>query len=154
MMSPSASLSLLFRIGAMTCAVPAAQVIEVMRPLPVQEIEDAPPFVRGVAIIRGEPVPVADLRVLLGTPSDRPAARFVTVRAGHRRVALAVDETFGLHQLSLACLHEPPPLLREARGEMVETLGVLDAELLLLLKVCGVLPEGVWEALDRREGPA
>jgi hypothetical protein len=34
---------------------------------------------------------------------------------------------------------------------MIEALGVLDAELLLVLRACGVVPPEVWHMLTQRE---
>jgi purine-binding chemotaxis protein CheW len=146
-MTPASNLTLLMRAGALRCAVPASEVIEVMRSLPAQPVEDAPAFVCGLAVIRGEAVPVVDLRILLSTSRDSPAARWVTVRTGRRRVALAADEVFGLRELP--SVGELPPLLRDVQGQAVEALSVLDADLLTLLKVSGIVPDDVWDSVDR-----
>ena len=154
MTNPASSLVLLVRAGTLTCAFPASEVIEIMRPLPVEPLENVPEFVCGVSIIRGAPVPVVDLRDLLSTPGDLPAARFVTVRAGDRPVALAVDAVFGLRELSPFSLGEMPPLLRQGRSEMIDAIGVRDEDLLLVLRACGVVPNEVLDALSNREETA
>ncbi len=139
------------RAGTLTCALPVCHVIETMRPLPVEPLANAPAFVRGVSIIRGAPVPVVDLGALLNTPGSRPSPRFVTVRAGERRVALAVDGILGLRDLASLALDDMPPLLREASRETIESLGSLDSEFLLVLKAGGVVPPEVWDLLDHPE---
>jgi len=111
---------LLVRAGTLTCALPLSHVVETMRPLPIEPLANAPAFVRGLSIIRGAPVPVVDLGALLNTPSSRPPPRFVTVRAGERRVALAVDGILGLRDiasLSLDDMHRccaKPPAKRSS----------------------------------------
>jgi hypothetical protein len=45
-----------------------------------------------------------------------------------------------------------PPLLREAQADVVEAIGVLDAQLLLVLRASRILPEEVWRTLSTREG--
>jgi purine-binding chemotaxis protein CheW len=154
MTNSASGLVLLVRAGTLTCALPVSEVIEIMRPLPLEPLENAPGFVRGLSIIRGAPVPVVDLRDLLGTPSDRPAARFVTVLAGDRTVALAVDASFGIRELSPVALDEMPPLLQGGRIEMIEAIGVLDADLLLVLKACGIVSADVWNMLSNRQETA
>src|SRR5579859_3793791 len=86
---------LLCRAGPHLCALPLEQIAEVMRPLPFEPLADAPPFVRGVAVIRGVRVPVVDLARLLGQ-SKSVVTRLITVRAGGRLLALAVGEVLGL----------------------------------------------------------
>jgi purine-binding chemotaxis protein CheW len=75
--------ALLTRVGARLCAVPLAHAVETMRLLPVSPLADAPPFVRGLAIIRGQAVPVVDLGALLGEPAVA-VTRLVLVRVEER----------------------------------------------------------------------
>src|SRR6516164_1883705 len=91
--------ALIVGVGARVCAVPLANVIETMRPLPIEMISDAPPFVRGVSIIRGIPTPVVDLGAVLGTGNQYAAERLVTVRSGDKQVALLVDTVLGIREL-------------------------------------------------------
>jgi purine-binding chemotaxis protein CheW len=142
--------SLLFRAGAHLCALPVVHVVETMRPLPVKAIAGAvaalggtPSWVRGLAVIRGVPVPVIDVGSLLqdGPPPlqahaspVRPAARFVTLRVAGRPVALAVDCVVGVRALARDALRDLPPLLRDAGAEVIASIGRLDTELLLVLR--------------------
>lgn len=140
-------LSLICRVRTRLYALPLAHVVETLRPLPVEPLAGAPPFVSGLCVIRGVPRPVVDAARLLGAqsvaalPSDRPAARFVTVRAGAHQVALAVDAVLGVHAVPPDSLHGLPPLLHEAGSEAVAAIGRLDAELLLVLRSSRLLPE-------------
>lgn len=137
--------SLLVRVSGWVCAIPARHVIEIMRPLPVQPVQGAPPFVRGVSVIRGAPVPVVDLEILLGGGQGGDARRFAVLRAGPRRVALAVGEVLGLSRISAAA-DAPPPLLSAAVAEYVEKLGALDAHAFAVLDAARLLPEEAWSA--------
>jgi purine-binding chemotaxis protein CheW len=121
-----------------------------MRPLRVEPITGVPPFVRGLSIIRGSPVPVVDLGSLLaGHPGDT-STRFVTLRVGDRRVALAVDAVLGVCDLDASLVRELPPLLRDAGTDAIGAIGSLDAELLVVLRAAHVLPADVWQRLRTR----
>jgi len=141
---------LIVRAAGRRCALAVADVVETMRPLPVQDVGGAPSFVRGLAMIRGAPTPVVDLASWLGVTSAGPA-RWVAVRAGGRPVALAVDAVVGIRALDDARLQEAPPLLREATAERVELLGALDADLLIVLRTARVVPDEVWAHPNRKE---
>jgi purine-binding chemotaxis protein CheW len=143
----NADLSLICRVQTRLCAIPLGHVIETMRPLPTEAIVGAPPFVRGLAVIRGAPVPVVDAARLLGA-TQAQAARLVTMTVGARRVALAVDSVLGVRAIPAGSLHELPPLLHEAGADVVAAIGLLDAELLLVLHATRLLPEDAWAALD------
>jgi purine-binding chemotaxis protein CheW len=134
--------SLLLRIAGRLCALPLAHVIETMRPLPVEPVAGAPRGVQGVSIVRGRAVPVVDAARLFDRPSGMPT-RFVTLRAGDRVAALAVDEVLGVRVLAAASLDALPALLSAAAAESVSAIGTLDAELLLILDAARMIPEEV-----------
>ena len=142
-----ADLLLICRVRTRLCALPLAQVVETMRPLPVEVIAGAPHFVRGLAVIRGTPVPVIDTGRLLGAP-DAPADRFVTIAIGGRQVALAVGSVLGVRAVPADSLHELPPLLHEAGADVVAAIGLLDAELLVVLHSTRLLPDDAWAGGD------
>ncbi len=137
---------LVCRADARLFALRAADVIETMRPLPLEPVTDVPPFVSGLSIIRGTPVPVVDLAALFGAAQSHPA-RLITLRIEARTVALAVDAVIGLRTIPAQSLQDLPPLLRDGNGERISALGTLDAQLLLLLQSGRLIPETVWAAL-------
>jgi len=144
---------LLCRVGAKVCGLPLERVLETMRPLPAEPLAKLANFVTGIALIRGRPTPVVDARKLLGSDSEQPAARYVTLGVGEqaapRVAALAVDAVLGVREVTAELLAGLPGLLREESSAAVTALGTLDAELLLLLETARLLPEAVWEQLAR-----
>ncbi|HET8734148.1 MAG TPA: chemotaxis protein CheW [Anaeromyxobacteraceae bacterium] len=139
--------------GQRLCGLPIHGVIETMRPLPVSPVAGAPPFVQGVAIVRGEPVPVVELAVLLGdAPAPPgPAARFVTVRAGARIAALAVSAVRGVSTLEAAELRRLP-LLADAHAGVLEALRARDGDLLLVLGAARLVPDEALAAVGGGAG--
>ncbi len=144
-----AGLSLVCRVGTLLCALPIEHVVETMRPLPVEPISGAPRFVRGLAIIRGEPVPVVDAGRLVGNDEAQPG-RFVTLQIGARRVSLAVSEVLGARSVA-KYLRDLPPLLGDAETEVIGAIGTLDSELLVVLRSALILPEGSQRGLAAAE---
>jgi purine-binding chemotaxis protein CheW len=118
-----------------------------MRPLDVERIAGVPPFLRGLAVIRGSAVPVIDAGVLLGDERSRPT-RFVTVKAGQRRIALAVDAVIGVKTIPPGALDDLPLLFQRSDTDAVAAVGTLDSELLLVLRSARLIPEGTWAAID------
>ncbi len=151
--------ALLVRGAGAVCAIPAPQVIETMRPLPIEPLGNAPNFVLGIALIRGAAVPIVELAAVLDAsrepamPSSH-AGRFVTLRVGERCVALAVDSVAGLVQVNPQNLSVMPPLLNHACPDVVQAIGTLDAELLLVLETARLVPESVWSELDKVQAGA
>jgi purine-binding chemotaxis protein CheW len=122
-------------------------VVETLRPLPIDSIKGAPEFVSGVSVIRGAPVPVVDLPKMLGGSDVSRTGRFVVVKLGARRIALGVAEVIGLRTLEPSSLEALPPLLEASRSEFIGALGSLDAQLLVVLQSARVLPESAWAVL-------
>jgi len=144
-------LALIVRTGAYTCALPIANVVETMRPLPIEPVAGMPLFVLGLAIIRGAPVPVVALSVLFGAEPESDSQRYVLMRIETRHVALAVHEVLGMRTLDLALLHEWLPLCRAAHADVIAALGSLDQQLLLVLQTARIVPDAVWQRLAAGE---
>ncbi|HEU4583992.1 MAG TPA: chemotaxis protein CheW, partial [Polyangiaceae bacterium] len=110
-----------------------------------EPLAGAPGYVCGLSILRGSPVPVVDLGLLLGGEQVR-ATRLVALRAGARSVALAVSAVLGVR--TLGGDSALPPLLKQAGHGAIEALGSLDHELLLVLQGARLVPEEVYALLD------
>ncbi|CAN7360944.1 chemotaxis protein CheW [Phenylobacterium sp. LjRoot225] len=144
------NLALLSRVGPRICAWPAAQVREVMRRLPTERAPSAPPFVCGLSIVRGGPVPVIDVALLLGEAAS-DLGYFVTVSCGDRVAALAVDGVMGVRRLPPAALHALPPLLDGADHAFVSQIGALDDQLLFVLDSARIVSDDVWTACSSEQ---
>jgi purine-binding chemotaxis protein CheW len=143
---------LLCRTGKVFGALPIENVIEIMRMLPVEPVTGAPSYVRGLSIVRGAPVPVVDLGVIVsGEPCH--AARLVTVRSAARIIALAVETIVGATAFAADALSQLAPLLQNAETEAIAGVGALDAELLVFLRTSRLVTEDVLARLDAEAAP-
>lgn len=138
---------LLSLVGSRTCAVPVELISETMRPLPIEPLVGMPPFVLGLSVVRGTPVPVIDAARMLGVADATPPTRFVAIRIGARRAVLAVSAVLGVREIPRASLVQLPPLMGDASADVVEAIGTLDAVLLLVLRSGRIVPPSVWAAL-------
>jgi purine-binding chemotaxis protein CheW len=141
---------LILRVGERSCALPVAAVVETMRPLPVDVLPGALPAVLGIAVVRGEALPVLDARLVLDVAAAAPPARFVTVRANGRHLALAVDEVVGLAALDEAA-GNLAPLLAPDEPRAVTGVATRAGRPLLLLDALRLLPPDVWRRVEERQ---
>ncbi len=90
----------IFVLREMVFAIPIGRVLETDRLTPITPLPGAAPGVKGLTNLRGEVVPVIDLREMLGwAPPENPAARrMLVINDGHRQplAALLVDQVKGL----------------------------------------------------------
>jgi purine-binding chemotaxis protein CheW len=144
------TIQLLCRTGSHLCAIPIEHVIEVLRVLPIEPVSGAPRYVLGLCIIRGSAVPVIDAGLLIGEQTTK-SERLIAIRAGDRTIALAAEAVLGIRAIGTEMFKNLPPLLRNAAGETIASIGVLDAELLFLLRTARIVPAELLDHLDREE---
>ncbi len=106
-----------FRVGGEVYALDIMRVREIIPPLPVTAVPRAPAFVEGVVRLRGDVVPVVDVRRRFGLPAAPPTrrTRFVVAMVGRRRLALVVDEVCEVLRVARADLR-PAAALAAAGG--------------------------------------
>ena len=137
----SPALALVFRAGSLLCALRLDDVIETMRPLPTRPLAGTPPYVRGIAIMRGVPTPVLDVAWLLAGEVAE-SARFIAVRTEHGPVAFATGPVLGIRPTPPA----GPAAYPGVSSRLVAGVGMSGAEPVLLLQSLRVIPDEVWAA--------
>ncbi|MCE9576489.1 MAG: chemotaxis protein CheW [Deltaproteobacteria bacterium] len=114
------------------------------RPMPLPR---TPEYVKGVINIRGDIVPIADLRERLGlaTQAAGPTTVIVVLRVEHggksRTMGIVVDAMSDVTDVARDQI-KPPPDLAETRGVANLTRGIalVDERMITLLDVDGVFP--------------
>jgi purine-binding chemotaxis protein CheW len=131
------------------CALPLESVVETMRPLPVQPLNDAVKAVLGLSMIRGTPVPVVNLAEVLGD-TEAEHSRFVTLRAHERMFAIAVGGVIGIYEIQHQELAAVP--LLNAKDGTLGLVAIHDRELVRVLKETRILPESAWQRVAAQTG--
>jgi purine-binding chemotaxis protein CheW len=150
-----------FRIGGEDYAIDIMRVREIIHPLAITPVPRAPSFVEGVIRLRGDVIPVIDVRkrlALPATPATRKS-RFLVVNVAGRRIALVVDEVREVLRLPRSEIR-PAPSLGAAGGPRF-FLGVCGgdrgrggAALRLLLNVKALLDPTVAGEVDAARAQA
>lgn len=98
---------LTFSLDGERCALLASAVREVVRAALPTRLPKAPPIVSGVLNVRGELVPVLDIRQRFGLSRRTidPDDYIVVARAGGRVVAFAVERALDLVQVPATEIH-------------------------------------------------
>ncbi|MCE7028608.1 chemotaxis protein CheW [Jiella avicenniae] len=100
-------------VGDSLFAIPVARVQEILEPQPLARMPRAPADFLGVIDVRGQGVPVTDLRLRLAmqpaedTLDTRVIVLEVEIDGGRRKVALRADRVFEVAELDDGSL-EPP----------------------------------------------
>jgi purine-binding chemotaxis protein CheW len=128
-----------FTIGGELYGVDIADAREIIRMRPITSVPRVPPFVLGVVTVRGQIVPVLDLRYRLGLgPSEiRPEHRILQCEHDGERYGLLVDSVRSVVRLTSEQVEVSPN--RGTDSDFVRALGRLDTELIALLDVAEVV---------------
>src|SRR6185295_3821456 len=84
-------LVLLVQAAARTVAIPLGDILETLRPLPVEPLQTSRASLIGVSVVRGEPVPVVDLAALLQPGTRGGQGRWIVLKSKPSGVVLTVD---------------------------------------------------------------
>jgi len=110
-------------------AAPVERVQEILEMRPVARLPHAPSYLLGMIDVRGQAVPVVDLRLKLGLPAagDTLATRIIVlcVRAGGREVLLGLkaDRVFEVTVLDGNALEPPPEIGVEWASQSIAGIG-------------------------------
>jgi purine-binding chemotaxis protein CheW len=82
-----------FRVGDEEYAIDIMRIREIIRPIPVTPVPRAPEFVGGVINLRGQVIPMVDVRERFGLRPQglAPSARFLIVKVAGGVIGLIVD---------------------------------------------------------------
>ncbi|WP_259279439.1 chemotaxis protein CheW [Pedomonas mirosovicensis] len=107
-----------FSLNSQTFGLWLEDMVEAVRAVAITPLARAPAAVEGIINVRGEVVPVFDLRTRFGFPPApvRPADHLLIARAGDRKVAFRVDHVLGLREVSPDEIQEIQSLVQVAGG--------------------------------------
>ena len=98
-----------FRLGVHRFIAPQEEVAEVLAPPRTTRVPGAPPWVRGLANLRGTVVPLFDLgHLLLGVPTPAQSRnRYLVLNSPDNPAGFLVDAVSGLRRFSRSQLRPP-----------------------------------------------
>lgn len=137
------TLHVLFRVGTAEYAVAALDVAQMESYSGATPIPGAASHVAGVIQVRGQVVPVVDVRVRFGlAPAPITLdSRVVVVQVGGRRVGLLVDAAREVVGLTAEQLTPPPPMVVDQSGGLVRAIAHLGTRIVMLVDIPRIIGE-------------
>lgn len=135
-------------LGGAVIGLPARAVREILRAVAITPMPGAPAIVEGVVNVRGQLVPVVDVRTRLALPPRAldPDEFLVVLLDGARTLAIRVDEVDDLVEIDAEAVEasvELSPALRGLAGLSARADGVL-----VIYDPGAFISQGEAEALD------
>ena len=138
----AASVELLcFRVGTEEYAISIMDIKEIIKAREVTEVPRVPSFVRGILSLRGNIIPIFDMRVRLGLPgaASSERERVVVVQRQGGFCGVLVDEVVQVVRIAEAGIEPPPVVLEGMDRDFVQGIGRVGGRMLILLDMEKVL---------------
>jgi len=133
-----------FKLGDEVFAINVAQVREVLEIAQITRVPTAPDYMRGVVNVRGQGIPVVDLRLRFGLPgsADTVHSRIIVMELeldGELTVLGGVaDSVHEVIELDPSRVNPPPRIAMRWRTDFIQGLGRRGDDFVIILDVNAV----------------
>lgn len=136
-----------FSLGEESFGVDIYSIRTLVKPQDIFPVPHMADYLVGLTNLRGEIVPVIDLRSRLGLPESdySESTRFVVAEKREESICLIVDDVFGIEQFSPEHLEEPSGVISSVDTTYLYAIAKLKDNLVLLLDLDQVLGEQILE---------
>ncbi len=116
-----------FRLGQELFGVDILKVQDINRMMEVTKIPNSPEFVEGVINLRGNILPVLDLRKRFGLEMNdqSKSTRIIVVQVNNQVVGFIVDAVEEVLRIPASTVEPPPPIVAGIDSEFIEGVGRL-----------------------------
>jgi purine-binding chemotaxis protein CheW len=130
-----------FALGSEEYGVDIAQVQEINRMVTITHVPRAPQFMEGVINLRGQLIPIIDLRTRFGMDrSERTKnTRIVVTEIGSKRVGMVVDSVSEVLRIPVESIEDAPDLVAGVDTEYIRGVGKMGDRLIIMLDLTRVI---------------
>jgi purine-binding chemotaxis protein CheW len=124
-----------FTVGAEEYGIELLRVKEVIRMRQITWLPKAPACVKGIINLRGDVIPIVDLRDRFGLKSIEHTAmtRVIVVEVDGRHVGMTVDSASQVVRVPADQFDPPPPMMGEAARDFITGVGKIDGKLIIMI---------------------
>jgi purine-binding chemotaxis protein CheW len=130
--------------------LPIAAVREIVRIPQITAVPNAPDYIEGVINLRGQIIPVVDLRKRFrtGLTEYSKRNRIVVVELEDRSIGLIVSSASEVLRIPPSEIEDPHNVFREGELDYVTGVGKLNGRLVILLDLKKILRQGELQTLE------
>lgn len=132
---------ILFTLNEATYAIRSQDIQQLDMVRAITTVPNAPAFVEGVVSVRGEVIPVVNLRKRFGfgaAPASTKS-RMLVVKRGKRTVGLLVDSAREFASIAESDIQPPPDTIADLSGRYLEGIAHSGDRLVLVVNVAELL---------------
>jgi purine-binding chemotaxis protein CheW len=130
-----------FAISDEDYGVDIQTVKEVIRKKEITRLPKAPAFVKGVINLRGDVIPIIDLRERFNMEQQEYTnmTRVIVVEVEGRSIGMVVDSVSHVIRIEEGQIEPPPPCVGKVSEEYIRGVGKVDEKLIVLLNIDHIL---------------
>jgi purine-binding chemotaxis protein CheW len=143
-----------FRLSTEEYGVDIAQVQEIIRLVEITHVPRAPHFMEGVINLRGQLIPIIDLRTrfAMKRAESTKSTRIVVTEIGAKRVGIVVDSVSEVLNIPIENVEDAPEMITGVGTEYIQGVGKVGERLIIMLDLTMVITTDEKKALDEVGG--
>ena len=130
---------LICTIGDEIFGIGIDKVVEILKLQKIFTIPGLPEFLSGVMSVRGNIIPLIDLRRRFGLKPSGNKERIIIVRYGKEKIGFLVDDIKEILSLSPEEIRTPPSIFKGFKTEYLTGLGKHAENIIILLNIDSLL---------------
>lgn len=128
-----------FRVGDEDFGIIINSVVEILKTQKIYSLPQLPDFLSGVINLRGDVIPVLDLRVRFGINALEKKERIVIVYFEEEKLGLIVDEMKEIVSIADEDISAPPAIFKGLKTEYLTSLGKKNGNVIIILNLDNLL---------------
>jgi purine-binding chemotaxis protein CheW len=141
-----------FRMGDEVFGIEIKKVVEILKSQKTYTLPELPEFLSGVITVRGEVIPLLDLRRRFGIRSAVKKERVMIVRYDDEKIGLVVDEVKEITSLDTGDITNPPSIFKGLKKKYLTGLGKKGDMIIIILNLDDLLTSEEKIMLKESEG--
>jgi purine-binding chemotaxis protein CheW len=140
-----------FRLAGEQYGVRITQVQEINRLAKITKVPRAPRFVEGVINLRGDVIPVIDLRKRFEIESKdyNEFTRVIVSDINKKKIGIIVDEVLEVLRISRQLVEDAPDILQNQQvHSFMDGIANLEKRMIMMLNLENILVEKEWQKLE------
>lgn len=133
--------------------VPILQVQEIVKMSEITKVPNTPNFVEGILNLRGEIVPIIDLRKRFHLPKVDALAtwKILILKIEEMHFGVMVDQISQVEKIPSSLIETPPKVVSGVKGDFISGIAKIKDRLLILLDTNKLLSHSEKESLQEIE---
>jgi len=132
---------LAFSLGSEDYALDISMIREILKPREITEIPRVPEFLLGIISLRGNIIPIFDLkkRLGLGVATIDQDSRIIVCQEGDRMAGLLIDRITQVTSIQEEEIEPPPAIFSSRDRALLDGVGRVQGNVLILLNIANIL---------------